>query len=197
MAEDTVVIYLADNGWVQRLQGTTPLENAIGDDDGKASIHNRGLQSPIIVRWPREVSPGRTSHRLVTFEDVYATILDYAGVERPDCTDGHSFRRIADNGRGRWRRHTVYAESEILRVPFAELADGAFFLRSEYGQFVRTRRWAYNDFEDRGTEELFDLRKDPLGLVDVSDAHPRKLRLLRRRAERAARRLARRSCPVD
>ena len=42
VADDTLVIYLADNGW---------------NEYGKASPHENGVRTPVIAHWPAKVRP--------------------------------------------------------------------------------------------------------------------------------------------
>ncbi len=73
-AEDTVVIYLADNGWIQ------DPEAARFAPRSKQSPYDGGLRTPIIVRWPGKVQP-REVDRPVSSIDVLPTILAAAGVK--------------------------------------------------------------------------------------------------------------------
>lgn len=206
LTDNTVVIYVADNGWEQPLY-PPGIESFIGGDRGKLSVHDRGFHSPIIVRWPAEVLPGRRTDRLVTFEDVFETILDYAGAPSHDCTGGASFRRVADDGRGPWRRRRVLLRMSTVRYPTEE------FLASHLdddpdndlpvsdqalGLYFRSgRRWAYSSVLERGVEELYDLRNDPMGLADLSEVRRGRVRGLRRRALRLNEKLEALRCPVQ
>jgi arylsulfatase A-like enzyme len=71
-AKDTLVIYLHDNGWIQ--DPNSPNFAA----KSKRSPYDGGLRTPIIVKWPGEVKPGK-SERLVLSIDLAPTILAAAG----------------------------------------------------------------------------------------------------------------------
>ena len=51
IADDTIVIYLADNGWIQ-----DPNANAYAPKS-KQSPYDGGLRTPIVIRWPGNVQP--------------------------------------------------------------------------------------------------------------------------------------------
>lgn len=74
VAEDTIVIYLADNGWIQDPDAARFAPRS------KQSPYDGGLRTPIIVRWPRKVRP-REVDRPVSSIDVLPTILGAAGLK--------------------------------------------------------------------------------------------------------------------
>ena len=203
---NTIVIYLADNGWEQRLTEPTYPDNPIGDDRGKTSVHDRGFRTPIVIRWPAEVLPGRRSLRLVTFDDVFETILDYAGAASHPCSDGRSFRHIADDGRGLWNARRVFARMASVRYPADQVAASRAdedpnndlpILDTDLGLFMRVgRRWAYSYIEGRGVEDLYNLQRDPLGHRDLSAAATLRLKYFRRWAKRWNAALERKRCDL-
>ncbi len=192
LSDDTIIIYLGDNGWEQREYDTGLIGSTIGEDDGKMSVHDRGFRTPIIVHWPAEVEAGQRSDRLVTFEDVFETILDYAAAPSHSCSGGTSFRHLADDGRGRWRRRSLLLKMEQVRYPLADV-DASLSdadpendlprLSAAVGLYARRgRKWAYSTVIDRDVEELYDLRRDPLATEDLSAQRKGRTRGMRRRA---------------
>ena len=55
-----------------------------------------GQRTPAIARWPGRITPGSTAHEVASALDVLPTLLDLAGVEKPDgiALDGYSMREI-------------------------------------------------------------------------------------------------------
>ena len=51
IAENTIVIFLADNGWIQ-----DPAADRYAPRS-KQSPYDGGLRTPILVRWPGKVAP--------------------------------------------------------------------------------------------------------------------------------------------
>ena len=74
IAENTIVIFLADNGWIQ-----DPNANAYAPRS-KQSPYEGGLRTPIVVRWPAKVRP-RQSERLAISLDLAPTILAAVGLK--------------------------------------------------------------------------------------------------------------------
>jgi uncharacterized sulfatase len=73
-AENTVVVYLHDNGWIQ-----DPDSPAFAPKS-KKSPYDGGLRTPIIVKWPGQVKPN-VSDRLAISTDLAPTILTAVGAK--------------------------------------------------------------------------------------------------------------------
>ena len=74
IADDTIVVYVADNGWIQ-----DPDADAYAPKS-KQSPYDGGLRTPILIRWPRKVR-SRQSERLATSLDLAPTILAAVGMK--------------------------------------------------------------------------------------------------------------------
>ncbi len=90
IADDTIVIFLADNGTDR------DLVNLWGDGvpiaGGKGTLTDRGTHVPLIVRWPGKVKPGSTCEDLVDLSDISPTLCDLTGSPRPEeSIHGRSF----------------------------------------------------------------------------------------------------------
>lgn len=59
-----------------------------------------------MVRWPGKVKPGGKSDALVEYVDVVPTLLEAAGIERPEILDGRSFLPVL---KGESETHKGYA----------------------------------------------------------------------------------------
>ncbi len=97
IADQTLVIFTSDNGCSRAAD--IP---ALARQGHKVSAHFRGSKAdiwegghrvPFIVRWPGKVEPGTTSNQLICLTDVFATVADILGVNRPtgSCEDSVSF----------------------------------------------------------------------------------------------------------
>ncbi len=90
IADDTIVIFLADNGTDR------DLVNMWGDGQripgGKGTMTDRGTHVPLIVRWPGNIIAGSTCNDLVDLSDVFPTLCDVTGSPLPQQTiHGRSF----------------------------------------------------------------------------------------------------------
>ena len=81
LADDTMVVYLADNGWIQ-----DPDADRFADRS-KQSPYDGGLRTPIMIRWPGKLEP-RTSDRLASSIDLAPTILTAVGLRPTEAMQG-------------------------------------------------------------------------------------------------------------
>jgi len=76
IAGDTIVTYLADNGWIQ-----DPNEPKF-TPTSKQSPYDGGLRTPIMLRWPGHIAP-QISDIPVSSLDLFPTVLKACGVAPP------------------------------------------------------------------------------------------------------------------
>ncbi len=72
LAENTIVLYLSDNGWIQSLDKPSYAPKS------KQSQYDGGVRTPIMVRWPAKVKP-RMSEELALSIDFMPTLLAALG----------------------------------------------------------------------------------------------------------------------
>lgn len=72
LSENTVIIYLADNGWDPE-QG----------DRAKLSPYELGIRTPMFVRWPGKVKPKRDDETLASIIDFVPTVLKVCDIKVP------------------------------------------------------------------------------------------------------------------
>ena len=82
LAEDTLVIFMADNGGLA-ISGRMAQANGPARA-GKGSCYEGGTREPLLVAWPGRVRPGSVCHEPVIIEDFYPTLLEAAGVPIPE-----------------------------------------------------------------------------------------------------------------
>jgi uncharacterized sulfatase len=73
LSENTLVLYVTDNGWVQTPDKPGPLRS-------KLTPYEAGLRTPIMIRWPGHVQP-RTSDELAMSIDLVPTVLAALGTQ--------------------------------------------------------------------------------------------------------------------
>jgi arylsulfatase A len=90
IAENTIVMFLADNGT------DSGLVNQWGDGKsiagGKGTMTDRGTHVPLLVRWPGKIRAGGTCDDLVDLTDFLPTLCELTGAELPQQSiHGRSF----------------------------------------------------------------------------------------------------------
>jgi uncharacterized sulfatase len=147
---DALVIYTSDHG----------------DMLGSHGLHGKGpcayeeiVRIPFIVRFPGSASGNVATTSLVSHIDVVPTVLDYFGIGIPDLLQGHSLL-------------------PVFKRPYLQVNDKIFseFNRFEvdhdgFGAFSPLRcifdgchKLTVNLFD---TDELYDLKRDPLEIVNL------------------------------
>ena len=101
LIEDTLFIYISDNGWEQDPQveywKDTPdyhLDPLYGTGGlvGKGELYDMSFRSPIIFYWKNNIRGSFNQSSLVSAMDIVPTILDIAGVKAPRGLPGYSLK---------------------------------------------------------------------------------------------------------
>ncbi|HET6423592.1 MAG TPA: sulfatase [Planctomycetaceae bacterium] len=159
LTENTLVIYLTDNGWIQQPQanGYAP--------KSKRSPYDGGLRTPILVKWPGKVTPARYDTP-VSALDVAPTILTAAGIMPPNDLPGINLMEIA-RANGKSDRTALFGE--VLDHDVADIDHPAASL--QYRWLLSEGRWKLILPNPAGTPEKPDLSPTP-ELYDVlADPH--------------------------
>jgi len=83
--DNTVIIYIADNGWMVRTHETTPAGwQKPFDPRSKLSPFEGGVRTPIIISYPKAFKPRRDDTTLIHSIDIVPTILALTGAKRPE-----------------------------------------------------------------------------------------------------------------
>jgi arylsulfatase A-like enzyme len=143
--ENTVIIYLADNGY---FLGNHGLGN-------KITMHEESVRVPMFVHSPLLPVKHARSDALVSSLDVYPTILDLAGVPVPAHLMGKSLRPVLNNPAATVRECVV---TECVGIPESRLGVGH--------RMARTDRYKYI-LSDADEEAFFDLKNDPYELNNL------------------------------
>jgi uncharacterized sulfatase len=170
LIEQTLIVFLTDNGWEAGGDGIQ--EQTMGGAQGKFSIQEDGFRTPLIMSWPNTITPGRDDHTLISTVDLFATLLDVAGVSLPSDRWGESFLSLllgAGDFAGHFAGKRVIGEVDQLRTP----PGGSFpFLESAPGSFLRTRSWRYVRVPKRGLEGLYRIKQDVVGPDNLCSSQP-------------------------
>ena len=162
VADDTMVIYTSDQGFF------------LGDHGwyDKRFMYEESLRMPFIVRYPRAIGAGSSTHAMALNIDFAETWLDYAGVPIPDDMQGASIRPILEGETpDDWRTSMYYRYWMHL---------SHHYVPAHYGIRTHQHKLIYYYGEALGTSgsvnepkepewELFDLEKDPNEMCSVYD----------------------------
>lgn len=142
--ENTILFYTSDHG----------SHFCTRNGEYKRSCHEASIHVPLIAAGG-PFRGGRRREELVSLIDLPVTMLDCAGIEKPEDFQGRSLKALVENKAEKW--------------------DDCVFLQiseSEVGRAIRTKRWKYSvraeadGWLDSGADiyyeaYLYDLEKDP------------------------------------
>jgi len=140
LTENTVVVYMGDNGMQWGTHGHHGIREPYGDSS----------KLPLIVRAPWIVrDPGALRDQIALNIDIAPTFLELAGVDPPDHVDGESLLPILRDARAKSREAFLM---EFWRY-YPE--------NTPSYRGVRTQRYKYIEFEKGRDPWLFDIAEDP------------------------------------
>jgi arylsulfatase len=180
-ADNTIVLFLSDNGGCAEQAGGDdptnipgPREHYVSVGAGwacaqntplrryKAWVHEGGIRTPLIVRWPGQIKPDTWTNQVGHIIDVLPTCLEIAGVaqpwqwrDKPLELDGISLTD-ALHGRSRLRQHPLYWEWSGNRA-------------------VRQGDWKLVHDNTVNRWELYDLSRDSNEMHDLATSQPERV----------------------
>jgi N-acetylglucosamine-6-sulfatase len=139
--EDTLVIYMGDNGFMFGEHGLID----------KRVAYETSIRVPMLVQCPSLIEGGTVVDEMIANIDVGPTVMEAMGLRKPDHMDGESFLPLVKGGSVPWREEFLYVyywEKNFPQTPttFA----------------IRTPRFKYITYYGLwDADELYDLETDP------------------------------------
>jgi arylsulfatase A-like enzyme len=161
LADKSLVVFTSDNGGLCTLEGpNTPPTINTPLREGKGYLYEGGLRVPLIVKWPGITKAGSTSDAQVISTDLFATLLEAAGVAEHEGADGLSILSEL-KGRGLNLGRILY-----WHYPHYSNQGG------KPGGAIRMDDWKLIEFYENGRRELFNLKTDPGENRNLAEAKP-------------------------
>lgn len=173
--ENTLIVYVCDNGWLARSDSRIPLPEGWWPayaPKSKGSPYELGVRTPIFFSLPGVIEPQR-SENLASSIDLFPTIAALCGFDAPNELPGIDLTKFI-------RREVVGAAFSIHNMTPARPFDTLQYswLRSGPWKFLRrhqgvdtTRYLTVHDW-DRVPEQLFNLSDDPDETTNLASANP-------------------------
>ena len=156
--ENTLFVYVCDNGWVQNENDSR--YNPIS----KRAPYDYGMRTPIMFKWKGKIEPKLDDRTLVSSLDMLPTVLDLIGIERPKELDGIN----ALNETELKNREAVFGE--IYAHDFNTVDESLFYqiaITEPYKLIIPNKT-----FKPDENIQLFDIYKDPYEKEDLGEKHP-------------------------
>ncbi len=148
LSDNTIVVLWGDHGW------------KLGEHNGwcKHTNFENDAHAPLIMRAPDQKTPGGKTTALTEFVDIYPTLCDLAGLDKPEHLEGDSAARFLDDpdAPGPLAAFSQYPRGRVM------------------GYSIRTDRYRCTLWKNRDTltvqaRELYDHRNDPKENTNVAD----------------------------
>lgn len=143
--DDTIIVFAGDNGLALGRHGLF----------GKQSCYEHSVRVPLIFSGPG-VPSGATSESYAYLFDIFPTLCELTGVERPDSVEGRSLG-------------PAFTDSD------KKIRDSLYFAYTDCQRAVKDERFKLVEYVVGGkhTEtQLFDLATDPLERRNIADEDP-------------------------
>ncbi|CAM3324480.1 sulfatase-like hydrolase/transferase [Zobellia roscoffensis] len=167
--ENTLFVYVCDNGWVQN-------ENdANYNPISKQAPYDYGLRTPIMFKWKGKIMPFHDDRSLVSSLDMVPTVLALLGIERPNALDGIN---VLDKN-----------ELENREAIFGEIYNHDFNTVEESLKYKMVMTDPYKlivpNSKNRPNEQvqLFNIYEDPLEQTDIANKKPSVVKALKKKIE--------------
>jgi arylsulfatase A-like enzyme len=165
----TLVIYISDNGGILH---TYPSNNG-PLRGGKGMTYEGGIRVPAVMQWPGVIPPGSISEANAVHFDIFATILDAAGVQIPAKNGDFPIRGVSllahlrSGGKAelpdRYLFWDLYGQVGVLHGQWKMVGE----IPNHHGRFDQAVRNA------QGAKfELYDLKEDIAEAHDISGKFP-------------------------
>jgi arylsulfatase A-like enzyme len=161
IADRTLVLYLSDNGpdsaYYPEVSFAGPFRGYLG------SAYEGSIRTPMIVRWPGRVAPGRVSNEIVAMVDLFPTLAKLAGGAPPDdrAVDGldQTALLLGETERSARESVLVFSGRTLLAVKWRRFK---IFLTGD-DPAPRDRSW-----RRLWAPQVFNVEQDPREEVDIA-----------------------------
>lgn len=173
--ENTLIVVTSDNGPTARQlyyrAGHVSPGSAGALRGRKGSLYEGGIRQPLILSWPKGITPRRDDVTVAQAVDLLPTLANVAGAAGSAATDGMDLTPVL-RGRAMRERPALYWS---FGLPTAARQPGGPFPERDRAPrlAVREGKWKLLTEADGSATELYDVVADPNETTDVTAAQPK------------------------
>lgn len=183
VAENTLIIFLGDNGGDAPLGGAADYGSSAPLKGKKGSEYEGGVRVPFIAAWAKPdksnkfqqaypIASNEIQTQMATVMDIYPTVLSVAGVKTPSdhLLDGSDMKLLFQG-----KKDKKHRDDFLMHFPHEHR--GSYFTTYRKGDWKLI--YYYNpDKDGKPSYKLFNLLSDPFEMNDQSSDQPEILRKL-------------------
>lgn len=156
--ENTLFVYVCDNGWVQEPDKNTYVKTS------KRAPYDLGIRTPIMYKWKGKIMPKMDNQTISSSIDMVPTVLDILGIEKPENLSGVS---VLDK-KALSERKGIFGE--VYAHDFDTIENSMFYNMAIFPPY----KIIIPDPERKKDEvvQLFNLEEDPFEKNNIADANP-------------------------
>lgn len=178
LSENTMVIYVADNGWIQ---GPERDSHSVRS---KRTPYDAGLRTPILLRWPQRVKPRRSSD-FASSLDLLPTILTAARLPVPKGLPGLNLLQEKAVRARKTLYGAIFTHDAVdIRQPTANLLS-RWIIDGEWKLLVPVNKPP----DDRSTAEqpsrieLYRIASDVNETINLAEQEPTRVQALKQKMD--------------
>ncbi len=158
LTENTLFVYVCDNGWVQNSDNGSSAKNS------KRAPYDLGIRTPIMYKWAGKIKPKMDTETVVSSIDMVPTVLDILDIEKPKALPGISVL----NEKQLAARKTIFGE--IYAHDFNTVASSLFYTMA----VAKPYKLILPDpkRKPKAKVELFNIDEDPFEKNNIAELHP-------------------------
>jgi len=178
IAENTIVIFLSDNGGLASVSSQFPLRA------GKGSYYEGGIRVPCIIRWPSKIEESIKTDTPVTGLDIFPTLMDVVNDKTDYDLDGVSLLPLLTENKDLEERALFWHFPIYLQGvnPKKDEARDSLF-RTRPGSVIRKGKWKLHEYFEDSKIELYNLETDLREQNNLSIENPAKVKELYKELE--------------
>jgi len=165
LTNDTIVIYVTDNGWIQRA------DNGRYAPRSKRSQYDGGIRTPIMVRWPGKIKP-EERQELVNSIDLAPTILKACGLSPTEEMNGINLLNEEELKKRKSTYGACYLHNAVdIHNPNANLTY-RWLIHGDWKIILPNKINITNRSKEKGTNktELYNLTIDPFEQNNLAES---------------------------
>ena len=155
--DNTIIMFASDNG--AHLEGghDSKFWNSTGGLRGhKRDMHEGGIRTPMLARWPGVIKAKSVSNHISAFHDLVPTVADLLGQPVPKEAEGISFLPSLKS-----------KMQKAHKAIYIEFHKG----KKMFSQAVRMGKW--KAYIEEGKWELYNLENDPFEKENIALQNPK------------------------